>query len=311
MNANDTNKTYEVPETNLPALTEKLEKAVRKSAKLGVGNLTFSVGTGVDVPYYWYRDADHNRRRTRFDAEKHGDLVEATHAGKIEYIRYFPVTISGSTPALAGWQFVATLQHLEADGETINLLRTVPGVDADLPHNFRTATPENCDHCNKSIKTRKETFVVRETATGKFSQIGRNCLADFLGGQDPHAVAKALELLLSACDAASSSSEDEGFGGGGHGPLRFPLRTFLAVTAMLVRTEGWLSRSKARIEYGDTSSSTASLALEYLSPPPRDSQARADWEAFRAKHPVTAEDIETADKALEFARTDLADRPRA
>jgi hypothetical protein len=267
-----------------------------------VGALNYTVGAGHDVAYVYTPDC----RCVRHDPSKHSDLASLEREGHIRYVRFYPVTITGTTPALAGWTFTATLQHIAAEGEVINLLRAVPGLTIDLPHRFRTATPETCEHCNKTIRTRKETFVVAHE-DGTWKQVGRNCLADFLGGQDPHAVARALELLLSAHDAASTDEDEDGFGGGGGGYVRrHGLRTFLATVAMLIRTEGWMSRGRAR--QLDAVCATADAALYYLTPPKPGTEAYADWGKFVATHPIAAEDTTTADSAYTFARDTLCDR---
>lgn len=289
---------YSVPEENLKELQTKLDKLSRKAAKLGVASISYTVGAASDVPFVCRRTAEGDVSTSRFDPRNGQTLEDLDKAGHIRYIRFFEVTVTGGIPRLAGFEFVATLQHLtEEGGETINLLRTVPGFEGSLPVEYRTATPENCDHCRRAIKTRKETFIVRETATGRFMQVGRSCTQAFLGGQDPHAVTAALEALLQACSAASDAEQYEG---GPRGEYRQSLSHFLAVTAMLVRSAGWTSRGKSRASDG-VIRATADIALEYLNPP-RDGRALADWKAWVAANPVLPEDIEVAEKSLEFAQ---------
>jgi len=279
-------KTYEIPAENLAKLTSVIEKLNRKAQKLGCAAISIEIGPVYPV-YYINKPYQGTRKAT-------ADEVVAKVPGL--YARsYHRVTIGGEAPAVAGFRFVATLQHLNIEGETLNVLRTAPGFEGQVPEEFRTATPENCDHCKRVISTRKETFVVQNTETGVWQQVGRNCLADFLGGRDPHAVAGGLELLLRAADAG------EEFGGdcGGGWQLAWPVEEFLAVTAMFVRTEGWMSRGKARLSPVPGSvPATADFVVRYLSPPPHDSIARAKWEAWKDAHPVLPEDYEVASRSL-------------
>lgn len=307
---------YEIPEQNLAHLQDALVKIGRRLARLGLPALVVTVGQPKDVAFI-RRDSDNNHTRwTPELAAVYATMVSGPKSledwerlGRVEYRRYFSVTIQGQTPRLAGWSFVATLQHLtdEESGKVINMLRTVPSFEGTLPVGYRTASPENCDHCQKRIRTRKETFIVRHD-DGTWKQIGRNCTQDFLGGVDPQKVAQHLELILSACGAASEMEEGGGRGGGGS-TYRHSLRVFLAAVALWVRKGGWISRGRARAadEYMEKLRATADVALEYVNPPPRDSQAAAEHHKWLAANPVEQEDIDVADKALVFAREDLSE----
>lgn len=291
-------QTYSVPEENIFELTRKLDKLVRKASKLGTDAIGYTLGKTTDFPYH-----KAGRKLARLTKSEH--IETAKEAGELVYIRFQEVVVTGKTPRLAGWTFVATLQHLTDDqGKGINLLRIVPGFETQLPVQYRTATPENCDHCKKVIRTRQETFIVRHT-DGTWKQVGRNCTQDFLGNTDPHAVAALLEQLLSAFDECAAAEEDMGgFWGGGWRP-RFSMNEFLTVVATLVRIDGWCSRSRARLS--EALKSTASNALRYLNPPDqKEREAFAEWKRWVAERPVTDEDKATAEKALEYARTDLA-----
>lgn len=228
---------YKVPEGNMLELRAKLEKLGRKAARLGLPPITMAeVGTD-EVPYIVRGDSRRKASPADMAAAKPGELV---------YFRFVTVQVTGTTPRLAGWEFVATLQHLtDGEGVAMNMLRTVPGFNGQLPEKYRTASPENCDHCQKAIKTRKETFIVR-SEDGTWKQVGRNCTQDFLGGKDPQKVAAALEMWLSVGDTVDSFGE--GMGGGEY---RFGIEEFLAVTAAMVRVDGWLSRSRARMLNGE------------------------------------------------------------
>jgi hypothetical protein len=294
-------KSYLVPCERLPELTRRLDKLVRRSGKLGVAPISYALGDIVNVPYERrYQDSPR-----RLNAEDKAAIDSAAGRGTFFFIPYQNVQVTGTTPRLAGWAFVATLQHLTDDrGETINMLRTVPTFKGEMPAQFRTATPENCDHCGKHIRTRKDTFVVVHE-DGTWKQVGRNCTQDFLGGVDPQAVASALECLL---QAGSACSDEEGFTAGCSGDAAlYSMTAFLTTVAMFVRSEGWVSRGKSRATDGQLSA-TADNVLSYLGPPPKDGKYRAEWEKWVAAHPVTDEDRETARKALEFGLENLVSR---
>ena len=203
-------RTWTVLEENVPTLRKLVDKLNRKAAKHGLSGLGLSVNIaarevvedGADV---WYT---------------------------------VPVTVTGETPRLNGWQFVATIQHA---GEAGNILRTVPTLDESLviPETYRTIDPA-CDHCHYN-RRRNDTFLVYSETDG-FRQIGRNCLADFIGSDkvaDKMAQAEMWSLVNDACTSAQE------YGYGSSGERRLLMDELLAFAAQVVLTEGWVPRSKA------------------------------------------------------------------
>jgi hypothetical protein len=232
----------------------------------------FKIPAG-NVPRLQERIADLAKRAAR--VAKKGDLLDATPIGLIVGEKvveprkdphtnlplppaiYYMVEVTGATPKLAGWTFVATLQHEE--GGTI--LRAVPTVE--LPEGalkpYREAVP-SCDHCGYK-RRRNDTFVVRNDA-GTMKQVGRNCLADFTGCKSPQAVASMAEYLAAAAGVA-----EEFEGGGGGGEFVEDMTAYLAYVAAAIRLEGWLSRTKAR-EFEGGRQATANVAWGWMHPTP-------------------------------------------
>lgn len=296
---------YLIPESNIATLEETIARLAKRAKKLGLAPITMTRGEARDFPYVSYSGSV-----KAFDAATStSSLADLERDGLIVYRRSVEVTITGESPTLNGWQFCAVLQHVDSDAGPLCVLRTVPGFDAQLPARFRTATPETCDHC-QTKRRRNETFVVRKIdplriAADVWLQVGRNCLADFLGNVDAHKLAAQLEMLLAACGAAAGCSDEEGFGGG-RGVARWSLRYVLAVTAMLVRREGWMSRGKAR-DLGNVPA-TADSVTSYVNPPPAGSVAYDRWSKWVNSCPVEAQDKAMADAAYDFARSDLAEK---
>ena len=122
-----------------------------------------------------------NRRAARLGCEPtvlkivgEYDVERKREGTKIKYLaHYFQVEVTGQTPKLNGWQLMAAIE-MQPSGE--NMVRCVPG--QTVPESYRT-TDTHCDHC-KSIRFRKEVFILRHD-DGHFAQVGRSCIADFLG----------------------------------------------------------------------------------------------------------------------------------
>lgn len=146
------------------------------------------------------------------------------------------VRITGEAPKLNGWSFVATLQHVADVG---NIVRTVPGVE--MPIRFRDATPEWCDQC-KAKRDRLESFIVRHD-DGRYAQVGRTCLKDFLGHADPYRLASLATILAEA----RALGEDDGWGSaGGFKADEPPTQIFMAFVAASIERNGWVPKSKAQ-----------------------------------------------------------------
>lgn len=265
---------YFILESKMNEAADKLQKMNKKAARLGTPELTMTkIGT-KDIAFV--------------GDEMATDAQKELQVPGLYFKRFVEIVVSGPTPAVNGYTFVAALQHMTDDsGDTVNVLKTIPSFSAQLPEKYRNISPENCDHCHKAIKTRKETFVLRNDATGEFVQVGRNCLADFLGGRDP------MEALMALNSCLKLSDFDVGLGYGGD--IRVPTETFMAAAAMFIRTQGWLSRSQA-YQNDEAHRATANKALEYTTPPSK--AAMSQWLAWHQACPVTEKDMELAEKVI-------------
>jgi hypothetical protein len=204
-------------------------------------------------------------------------------------VELLDVAVVGETPKLPGWALLAVLDH---DGpETVT--RRIPGVEDDLSR-YRNAAP-HCDHCG-TTRRRIETFVLKHE-DGRLTQVGRDCLADFLGGQSPQLI-----LWLAGWVREIGEYSDEDFRGLRGRELVEPLR-FLARSAACVRLDGWCSRTRAREGYGEA---TADNAWRVCFPPPHPNEKEFRWLDARRG---TDADLALATEALAWAQALEADDP--
>src|SRR5579885_3353455 len=131
-------------------------------------------------------------------------------------------------------------------------------------------------------------------------KVGRNCLKDFLGHKDPHALAAMAEMLFALDDFCDGLGDEGGYGGGG-GEFVAALEEFLTYTATAVRLDGWVSRGKARDDF--RLQATADVVMRMMNPARGSQQALEAARECRAA--MTDTDKETAKKALEFAKETL------
>lgn len=192
---------------------------------------------------------------------------------------YVLIRVSAPVIKLAGWTFVAVVEHTDAG----NLIRHVPHGNVELPVHYRTDGP-TCDHCH-TVRQRKETFACQHE-DGRWTRVGRQCLRDFLG-VDPDQVAAQVAFVASVSDDLGEGGL--GDWGGGSAERGFRPEDFLAYCAAVVRLDGGY-RSRARFE----NDCTASVALAAMFPGPRVPP--------HTQHLPQACDAELAERVLAWGR---------
>lgn len=235
---------YSIPSENLPGIMNKIEKLNRKAAKLGCPPIVVTV---------------------------HGteDVLDGGN-----YYRFRSISVEGKSPVISGWHLVSVLNHVTTENGREVVVRTVPG--EELPESYHSADPDNCDHCHM-IRRRTDTFVLENSGT--FKQVGRQCLADFLGSG-------SVESLLAYAQLWAGVQEDLESGGGGNRRVLLSLRDYLAVVSVVIRVDGWMSKGRAWNENRQSTSERAHV-LYYKSEP---------------EYSVMAQDYDISSKALTWAR---------
>lgn len=282
---------FVLPACNLDQAREALERKVnRRARKTGCPEVTM---TEVE-------------RFVRTTHEYCPERGAHCHGGdpcgrKVEWVR---VRVEGETPKLPGYTFLGTLDHEAFAGDAV-MVRAVPG--HELPVEYRAVSPGRCDHCGKH-RRRTETFVVRHDATGKTSVVGRQCVADYLGGQDPKRVVSWFAALNRFVE---SYGDPDGWGYGGYAEPSWSAAWVLAATVYVVHEYGWVSRAKAR----DTGcgQATADRVYEVVEGPgsmaPR--HVQEEWQRTVTHVRETARYHERAAATVAWVEAEWADKPGA
>ena len=259
---------YQIPDCNLDAFQDRIRALQRRALRLGCnGPGSEVVGRGIKE-LRQYEPADRESGRPE-------RWIPRT-------VRYTAIRIFGQSPRVNGFRFAAKLTPA---GNGSNVIKAIPGLGVALPERFR-ASGMTCDHC-RTVRIRSDVFVLLSDG-GTFHQVGRTCLADFLGHPSPETLAAGAEMLADACDAGGDlESLDPTFGSGGRG-LVFPMDRFLSVVAALIRVAGFVSRKAGTIE----TPATADDAVDCLEDMARDRCALTITDADRA----------TGAAALDWAR---------
>jgi hypothetical protein len=216
--------TIKIPRANLAALIRDLTKLKKRAEKLGLADaLSWELGEAF--------------------------LVDGKNkAGRKIKVEYVPVTVNlaNEIKLPGGWHLVAALDHRSADTP---IILPVPG--EELPVRFRSSGPD-CNHC-KLDRRRNDTFVIRDER-GEYKQVGRTCIADYLGHKDALNIARAYQFVSQFVDKLRD--EDSEYYGN-RAPSIWDLKDCLEFVAALVREDGWTPRSA----YG---TSTATQAWGWL-----------------------------------------------
>lgn len=201
--------TYKIPQANIEELKAQVAKLNKAAAKVGAEPIRCEIFERIEQVFT--------------------DDLYGTRRVKV----FFMVEVEGSAPKYAGWTLGATLQHTEAGV----VVRSVPGLS--IPASYQAAD-KWCDHC-QSRRFRKDTFVVLHE-DGSTKQIGRNCLRDFLGHQNPEQLAAFAEHIFELDGSMSEFESDHGV----RGEDAIFTIDILTLAAAAVRQFGWVSRSYAQ-----------------------------------------------------------------
>ena len=149
--------TYEIYEGNMDRLSKKLSTISNKCSRYGC----------------------------EFHFEELGESfrnVKDEVTGEVHTARFITVDVSG-TARISNWEFIATIEH----ADPMNIVRSFRP-EVEVPARFYHADTF-CEHC-RTRRVRKDTYIVRNTETGEFKQVGKSCLRDFTGGLSAEQVAQ-------------------------------------------------------------------------------------------------------------------------
>lgn len=152
---------FAIHEANLERLQKKVQRIRNKCIKFGCEFTYEEKGE----EFRTYTDADGNETVTRYI------IVEASGTAKVN-----------------GWEFAATIDHTEAG----NIIRKFKE-DVEVPERYYTCDPD-CEHCH-SKRHRKDTYLVYNTETQEFKQVGSSCVNDFTNGLSAEAIAQYISFF--------------------------------------------------------------------------------------------------------------------
>ena len=177
--------------------------------------------------------------------EEYREVVSGHHyneeTGKYEddiAICRFVIVEAEGTALINNWEFVASVEHTEK-GNIFSKALT----DIEIPIRYRHGD-RYCEHCN-TRRARKNVFIIHNTETDEFKQVGNSCLNDFTHGMS---VAWASEMasvreIFKEAEEFDASYE---FSRGGRWHEYIPTEEMLCYAAETVRHFGYSKSMSSR-----------------------------------------------------------------
>jgi len=199
---------------NIGWFETKIERLNKKAKKLGCPPIVVVFNGEEFAPATMY-----------YDNARFGEMVTLVN-----------VSVSGESPKINGWELAAVVVPVNTEDGNKNIILTVP--DFIIPERFR-ANDTFCEHCN-SQRRRNNVFVLHNINTDEFKQVGRSCIADFLGHASPESF-----MFSAGWPRQFQEMFEEGLEFKCGYVAEYGTKNFLAYTAAVIDVCGWVSRGAA------------------------------------------------------------------
>jgi len=258
-----------IPEFNWEPLLKYIEKAQKKADKLDCGTIT-AEKTGKE---------EFRNHRVSVGVEDGREKFE------IRKFKYIEVVVKGQTPMIQGWKLVGVIEHSGIG----DVRYEVPG-GPGFPQSYQK---DHCDHCG-TVRHRKWTYMIQHKETGRFMQVGKQCLKDFLKvlGSDPmHLIERASWFMKMYSDMMIFTDlETEEIVARREWDY-IDLLDHVCGALMIIRHEGFVSKARAReTDYYETPTSMTVSAWRWDNSP--------HAQELRGKFMATEEVVRTAERII-------------
>ena len=190
---------YAIHEDFYPDVEKKLNRIAKKCIRHG-NDFTFEV-KGEEI-------------REKFDNE----LNRAVHH------KFILVEVAG-TAKIDNWECIAVLEIYDIG----NIIRRI-NTEIDIPVRFKT-TENICEHCN-SKRQRNNLYVIHNTETNEWKQVGGNCLKLYTGGL-------SMEYVAAYMDGITELEEFDGVVS--HGKAYYHVNEILSYAVEVIAKTGYFN----------------------------------------------------------------------
>ncbi len=211
----NTDGSYRIPAERLGVLRAGVDKLNKRAAKLGMQPVIIVAAEPFAQHYI------------ELVPNPYGPHLPSSEIPRTRWVQ--DVRLEGTVPVVAGFAFIAKLDHLEGG----NLVLRAPGFDGDLD-GWRVVG-SRCQHCGMA-RARAATFLVRDES-GNIIQVGRQCLQDYTRHADVENAVKLFKCWRELLEGGSDEDSD-GWGFGGYSPSPTPVE-YIAAAVASVRKFGF------------------------------------------------------------------------
>lgn len=212
-----------VPKYRLADLERRVASVNRKAVKLGMPEVTFTVGREYEA-----------NRRIIVGVNDEGQAVEQAIT-----LTMVEVEIQGDLPRLGGWLMHSRVEPVEPG---VNFVFTH---SAFAPVEALRSTPMICQHCNHN-RQRSRVYVVQHAETGEQKIVGHTCMKDFLPGTNVEAAMQHMENLFRLQNTDSEWDEGDNIP---REAWNYSMRLAIAEALVLVRRDGFVSKKDAQASW--------------------------------------------------------------
>jgi hypothetical protein len=255
---------YKIPVENLSRIQEHVAKLNKRAKRLGQEPVVLEIS------------------EVFYEVMGRLKIVEGESFEKKAKTPMVNISVAGSPPKINGWSLIASVELLDG----INLVRAVPG--CEVPRSYFN-TDSTCQHCGKK-RQRKDVFVLNHE-DGRYIQVGRQCIADFLGHISADEMA-ARCTMLSALNEFLEEHEDFIGGGSWSG---YEITEFVSACHAAIQEYGWVSKKNADI---DGRMATCYTAVQVLRGVAETKDSTRYYEKFLK---ITDENRKFAEDAIDWA----------
>lgn len=209
-------ETIAIPTLNLNSVNKRLARLQKKANKYGNAPIGYTIGNTFEQKTTIY-----------IDNEPKEIIAE-----------FVNITVWGDAPKYGDHKFLAHVELLEQENIVHNI------ANKSLDNRFRHMISE-CDHCGYN-RVRNDVYVF-EKENGEQIAVGRTCLRDFTGIDDPKEITHRAQFLKEI----KTVTEDE-MGAFSQGSGFYDLKTILVYSAANIREHGWVSKTNSNPDIPST-----------------------------------------------------------
>ena len=189
---------------------------------------------------YFYEDVEKKLNRIAKKCKKHGNDFTFEIKGSeiresynkeldiVEYHKFILIEVEG-TAKIDNWECIAVLE-VHNIGNIIRRINT----EIEIPERFKH-TENICEHCNTK-RQRNNLYIIHNTETDEWKQVGGNCLMLYTNGLN-------MEYVSAYMDGITELEEHDGIIG--HGKAYYNVKDIISYAVEVINKTGYFNAQSA------------------------------------------------------------------